>query len=200
MDETGENKKIHIFSSTINDVSIKEFFERFNRSKKILVGIGTVCMILFLSGLAIIPSIVMVVNGFLLGAIISGLIGFIILGIVINKFVKSKIDPMEESKNYYIEMYSDYLILISRIKKPLKIEYSQIQRIKKYDRKLKSFSNNDIDAFFEQESYPYIHIATDNNNLFSIEIKNRNSNTNKSFNEYILDIDDIEIFKKIIEA
>jgi len=193
-----QDKPIKIYKSSINEKSILQYNQRFGRSGKILFIYGFICLIVSLSFL----SFILIINLIFVGQLFSAFIAIIIAGVIICSiayyFIISKKDPQEESKKFYIETFKNYLVLNSGVSDSITIEYSKIIKIKRYHRDLKIFSDNDIDVYLEQKEYPYIHIATNNENLYSIIISEFNSNGKKFETEYILDIDDINLFKKIV--
>lgn len=179
------------FESTINENSIKRFNERWDSSRVVLTGYaaiaGVFLIVTFFGGAAITGFLVFPPVGVLM--LILGVIALI----AYKKFYFGKRDQKQEANDYFIEVFHDHLILNGVKKGPATIKFSQIRKIEPFQFELTKFKDNDIDADLEQSRNPYIHIATDNKNLYKLTYLDDGKEK-----EQIIDVGDAERFSSLV--
>ena len=159
----------HIFRSSVTDESIKHLKSRYSKFRTVLIVhlIFNVVSILILLGVALTIAFLFInlIGGLLLG--VASLIGIIYL---LRFFLKGP-NYYKEAESYYIGMYKGHMILNSGTRQCVTIEYDDITSIAKYSRPLERFRDDDFEREHEQKSiFPYIYIATSNENIYKIRI------------------------------
>jgi len=101
--------------------------------------------------------------------------------------------PAQEAAGYYIEVFQNHIVLNGDKTDPRKIPFLRIKSIKRFEREMTMFKDNDIDAVFEQEKRPFIHIATDNIFLYLLKYS-----WDDKAKESVVDIDDIVKFQALV--
>ena len=189
----GESKKpVHVFKSTINEGSIKAHKERYGVS-------GTILTVHALINLFITLPLLFFAVGFAAAVFFHPVCGVLLFlfGVALTALwlymVFSRKKPTEEAEEYYVEMYQDHLVLHGYKGESRTVPFKSIKKVNKFQREMTKFKDNEVNVSLEQAKRPFIHIATDNANLYLLIYEWEGKEK-----ESVVDVDDVFKFKDMV--